>query len=82
MRTLDLNGELTLSCFSSRANIYFFGCCDEAGQGGSHKSFQEIIELMIHGILHLKGYDHEIDEKERELMYSLERTIFEKFKQK
>tara|TARA_X000000950_G_C13840900_1_gene630200 strand:+ start:1032 stop:1559 length:528 start_codon:yes stop_codon:yes gene_type:complete len=43
--------------------------------------FQEVSELMIHGILHLKGYDHEKDEKERELMYSLERTIFERFKQ-
>ena len=51
-------------------------------KGAQISLFQEVIELMIHGILHLKGYDHEIDEKERELMYSLERIIFEKFKQK
>ena len=32
----------------------------------------EFIHLMIHGVLHLLGYDHEIDEDEAKLMFELE----------
>ena len=37
----------------------------------------ELIELIIHGILHLFGFDHEISESEKEEMYRWERKIFE-----
>ena len=36
---------------------------------------QEIESLLIHGILHLLGYDHERSRKEAKIMQSLERKI-------
>ena len=37
---------------------------------------EEIILLLIHGILHLLGYDHEISEREEEKMRSKTRELF------
>jgi probable rRNA maturation factor len=37
---------------------------------------QEIVELLIHGVLHLMGFDHEASDQEKELMYKKEREIF------
>jgi probable rRNA maturation factor len=37
---------------------------------------EEIILLLIHGILHLLGYDHEISEQEEEKMRSKTRELF------
>lgn len=39
----------------------------------------EIIELFIHGVLHLLGYDHEASEDEEKIMYSIERDIFNSY---
>jgi probable rRNA maturation factor len=36
---------------------------------------QEIDRLLIHGILHLLGYDHERSKKEAQVMRALERKI-------
>ena len=36
---------------------------------------QEVIHLFVHGMLHLLGFDHEISEKEEEIMESLEKKI-------
>ncbi|WP_120404165.1 MULTISPECIES: rRNA maturation RNase YbeY [unclassified Halobacteriovorax] len=41
---------------------------------------QEVIHLFCHGLLHLLGYDHEISEKEEEIMESLEKEILLKIK--
>ena len=41
---------------------------------------QELIELIIHGILHLIGYDHEISEPEMKIMYEKEHLIYDYFK--
>jgi probable rRNA maturation factor len=41
---------------------------------------EEILRLLIHGILHLLGYDHEKDEKEAEIMFNLQDKIFDKLK--
>ena len=41
----------------------------------------EIAELFIHGVLHLLGYDHEISEQEKEIMYKLEEIIFDLYKE-
>jgi probable rRNA maturation factor len=35
--------------------------------------FDEIVNLIIHGLCHLKGYDHEIGEREASLMKKVER---------
>jgi len=37
----------------------------------------ELIELLIHGVLHLFGFDHEISEEEMDLMYQWERDIYD-----
>jgi probable rRNA maturation factor len=36
---------------------------------------EEIVRLLVHGILHLCGYDHERSEKEARRMYRRERMI-------
>lgn len=36
---------------------------------------EEFIHLFIHGVLHLLGYDHEINEAEEKLMFSLEEKL-------
>jgi probable rRNA maturation factor len=41
---------------------------------------EEVIQLLIHGFLHLLGFDHEISVKEEKLMFDLEAKIFLKFK--
>lgn len=37
----------------------------------------ELIELFIHGVLHLLGFDHEISESEMDIMYKKEKSIFD-----
>ena len=39
---------------------------------------QEILHLMVHGLLHLCGYDHEIDESEEKIMFDLEEKLVAK----
>lgn len=40
---------------------------------------QEMLRLLIHGTLHLLGYDHEISQQEAARMQRKERAIFKKF---
>lgn len=39
---------------------------------------EEFVHLLVHGILHLLGFDHEINEDEEKLMQSLESEILKK----
>ena len=39
---------------------------------------EEILRLLIHGILHLLGYDHEKSEEEAKKMFSIQEKIFSK----
>ena len=41
---------------------------------------QEMETLLIHGILHLLGYDHERSRKDAKIMQTMERTIHERVK--
>lgn len=41
---------------------------------------EEFIHLVVHGFLHLLGYDHEISSKEEKIMESLEEEILLKLK--
>lgn len=38
---------------------------------------EELMRLLIHGVLHLLGYDHEIDEQEAEKMFKEQERILE-----
>lgn len=55
--------------------------CDEVchSQALEHKIeyFDEFIHLLVHGVLHLLGYDHEAGAKEEELMQNLESKIID-----
>lgn len=37
---------------------------------------QRLTELLIHGLLHLIGYDHEVSEKQAEIMFSKEKELY------
>jgi len=39
---------------------------------------EEVLRLMIHGILHLLGYDHETNEEDAKIMFELQDRIFDK----
>lgn len=39
---------------------------------------EELMRLLIHGIVHLKGYDHERSVKEAERMFAVEKKILKK----
>lgn len=43
---------------------------------------EEILRLLIHGILHLIGYDHEKSEEDERIMFEIQEKIFEKIKEK
>lgn len=44
-----------------------------------HSLEQEFVYMMIHGILHLLGYDHELSKKEEKLMFRLQDQCFKQF---
>jgi len=41
---------------------------------------EELLYLLIHGVLHLLGYDHEKSDKEARVMYRLQDRIFEQLR--
>ncbi len=51
----------------------------EQAQEEGHSTIQELTLLVIHGLLHLLGYDHEVPE-ESALMRSRERQLLESFR--
>ncbi len=42
---------------------------------------EEVLRLLIHGILHLLGYDHETSQEDARVMFSLQEKIFSKLSQ-
>jgi len=45
-------------------------------EAAGRKTGEEILFLMIHGVLHLLGYDHEKNAEERRKMEAKERELF------
>lgn len=43
---------------------------------------QEVIHLLVHGFLHLQGWDHEISELEEEIMQGHEKKLLDKIRSK
>lgn len=41
-----------------------------------HTVKQEFCYMLVHGVLHLLGYDHELNQKEAKLMFGLQDQIF------
>jgi probable rRNA maturation factor len=42
--------------------------------------YQEILRLLIHGLLHLAGYDHElVSKRQADLMRKLEQQLYQRF---
>ncbi len=64
----DMLGDVVISLNTA--------CRQAAGNG--HSFEHEIDILLIHGILHLAGYDHEKDEKEARAMRKKERLLLGK----
>lgn len=48
---------------------------EERARKGRKTVEQEIVTLLIHGILHLLGYDHERSQREAKIMRRLERKV-------
>ena len=54
----------------------FRGNCQASRPAVGGKAEEEILFLLIHGILHLVGYDHEGSPRERRKMEAKERELF------
>lgn len=52
--------------------------CESQAKEFNITYFDEWIHLIVHGLLHLTGYDHEISFEEEKLMESFEKKIIDK----
>ncbi|MCX7739028.1 MAG: rRNA maturation RNase YbeY [Hydrogenothermaceae bacterium] len=52
----------------------------EQAQSTEYAYKEEVLRLLIHGILHLLGYDHEKSEEDEKEMFELQDRIFNKLK--
>lgn len=47
---------------------------EEAGHAGIH-FYERLLALIVHGLVHIMGYDHEISERQRRRMRYRERRL-------
>lgn len=45
-----------------------------------HSLDHELLYMMIHGLLHLLGYDHELSKEEEKLMFQIQDSCFEQIR--
>lgn len=77
----DLREKQTQILFDTLCLGDIFICYDIAldqAKKNEISTFEECVHLIIHGALHLLGYDHEISEDECKLMESLEERLLDK----
>lgn len=79
---LDDTNDVNLD-FTDLGDIYIcYSISESQAPEYSLTTDQEVIFLFIHGLLHLLGYDHVNDEKEKEIMFSLQKEIFDLYMKK
>ena len=76
------NGAKDLFIFGENLNFGDIVICREVCERQA-KEFdityeQELVHLLIHGFLHLCGYDHEISDQEDKIHFSLEEKLVKK----
>jgi probable rRNA maturation factor len=49
--------------------------CEKQASEFNLSYFEEFVHLIVHGFLHLYGYDHEISSVEEKLMFQLEESL-------
>jgi len=57
--------------------IISYPICIDQAQSTNHSVDQELAVLVVHGVLHLMGYDH-IHSKDRKIMWALQSDILER----
>jgi len=45
-----------------------------------HSLEEEITRLMVHGLVHLMGYDHEAGKEEEKIFHALESKVIDRLK--
>lgn len=59
--------------------ILAYGTCEREARDQGKTFAHHTAHLVVHGVLHLLGYDHEADEAEAEEMEALERRVLAAF---
>jgi probable rRNA maturation factor len=59
--------------------VMAFGTCEREARDQGKSLAHHAAHLVVHGVLHLLGYDHEDDEQEAEEMEQLETAILARF---
>jgi rRNA maturation RNase YbeY len=71
---LSSPGRVARAAF--RGRHYLVGKGQRTGQTRRRTLDEELVTLLIHGIVHLLGYDHERSPKDARLMDRLEKKIY------
>lgn len=84
--SFPLQENIRLGQFSSHHNDLFlgdvliaFGVCEKQAKENKIDPLSEFVHLLIHGFLHLLGFDHEISEEEEKLMQQFEENLLGRF---
>lgn len=52
--------------------------CEKQSKEFEISYFEEFVHLVIHGFLHVYGYDHEVSDEEERIMFQLEEELVKK----
>lgn len=57
--------------------LFCFDVLKKQAKQQRHSDSHEFSYMLIHGILHLLGYDHELSKKEEKLMFKIQDQLFQ-----